>query len=189
VADSRVAIQGQLDNLQTAAVSGLLKEIVQTGTVGSLTITAAQLAADQTALGKIKNQAYTLAITNASVSDALGLGSDPALATNNKVKSIAIVDTTDAIDQHLDELQRVGLRIKSISQSDATTHLEITGDQYKRDATVLGKFVTSDLLDIIDASAAQMRTMSLDHHVVTVDVQDTAKNIARNWTLLHNLGA
>lgn len=187
VADTRVAIQTNLDALQTATASGLLSEIVQTGTGGYLTITAAQLVADQGALGKIKNAAYALAITAASVSDVLGLGGDPALASNTKVKSIAIVDTTDAIASHLDDLQKVGLRIKSIAQTDPTEHIEITGEQYKRDARVLGKFITSDMLDIIDASASQVRALAADHKVVTVEIEDTAKNIARNWTLLQNI--
>lgn len=187
VADTRVAIQSNLDALQSAATSGVLSEIVQTGTGGYLTITAAQLVDDQAALGKIKNNAYSLAITNASVSDVLGLGSDPSLASNSKVKSIAIVDATDAIADHLDDLQRVGLRIKSISQTDATEHIQITGEQYKRDAVVLGKFITSDMLDVIDASASQVKSLAANHKVVTVEIQDTAKNIARNWTLLQNI--
>lgn len=187
VADSRTNIQSQLDNLQSAATSGLLKEIVQTGTVGNLTVTAAQMTADQAALSKFKNQAYTLAVTNASVSDTLGLGANPALSTNTRVKSIALVDTTDAIANNLDQLQRVGLHLTSIKQTDPTTHLEITGDQYKRDSVVLGKFITSDLLDVMDASATQARTLAADQRVVTVDVQDTAKNIGRNWALLQNL--
>jgi len=182
VADTRAGIQGNLDALETASTSGLLNEIVQTGTAGYLTITATQLAADQTALGKIKNHAYSLAITNASVSDVLG-----GLSTNSKVKTIAIVDTTDAIAGHLDDLQRVGLRIKSISQTDATTHLEVTGEQYKRDAVVLGKIITSDMLDVIDASATQVKKLATDHKVVTVEIQDTAKNIARNWSLLQTI--
>jgi hypothetical protein len=186
VADTRIAIQSNLDALQAAG--DLLSQIVQTGTGGYLTITAAQLVADQGALGKLKNGAYALAITGASVSDVLGLGSDPALASNTKVKTIAIVDTTDAIASHLDDLQRVGLRIKSIAQTDPTEHIEISGEQYKRDAKVLGKFITSDMLDVIDASASQARTMAADHKVVTVEIQDTAKNIARNWSLLQNLG-
>lgn len=187
VADSRANIQTRIDALQTAAANGVLAEIVQTGTSGYLTITASQLAADQDALGKIKNGAYSLLITGASVSDVLGLDGQAALSANTKVKSIAIVDTTDAIAGHLDDLQRVGLRLKSITQSDPTTHLEVTGDQYKRDKLVLGKIITSDLLDVMDASATQAKALSLDQKVVTVDIQDTAKNIARNWAVLQDL--
>ena len=101
----------------------------------------------------IKNHGYTLAITNASVSDVLGLNLQPALSANAKVKAIAIVDTTDNIANNLDALQRVGLRIKSIAQTDAATPLEITGTQYKNDKAVIGKIITSDLLAVMDASA------------------------------------
>ena len=187
VADSSANIQRSLDDLQTLASNGLLTEIVQTGNPGNITLTSSRLASDQDALDKIKNHAYTLAITGASVSDVLGLGAQPALSTNAKVRAIAIVDTTDAISSNLDALQRVGLRIKSISQTDATTPLEVTGDQYKQDKAVLGKIITSDLLAVIDASIAQAKTVAADHRVVTVDIQDSATNIARNWTLLNRL--
>jgi hypothetical protein len=187
VADSRTNIQSNLDALQTLASSGVLQEIVQTGTVGSLTITAAQLSADQDALDKIKNHGYTLAITNASVSDVLGLDSQPALSANSKVRAIAIVDTTDAIASHLDELQRVGLRIKSITQTDPTTALTVTGEQYQQDKVVLGKIISADMLDVIDASATQARALASDTRVITVEVHDTAKNLSRNWSFLQNL--
>ena len=187
VADSSASIARNLDTLQTLTASGALSEIVQTGNPGNLTITAAQLTADQDALDKIKNHGYTLAITNASVSDVLGLDLQPALSANAKVKTISIVDTTDAIASNLDALQQVGLRIKSIAQSDATTPLELTGDQYKSDKAVLGKIITSDLLAVMDASVAVARAASADHKVVTVNIQDTASNISRNWTLLQSL--
>jgi len=187
VSDSSASIARNLDTLQTLTASGALSEIVQSGNPGNLTITAAQLTADQDALDKIKNHGYTLAITNASVSDVLGLDLQPALSANAKVKTISIVDTTDAIASNLDALQQVGLRIKSIAQSDATTPLELTGDQYKSDKAVLGKIITSDLLAVMDASVAVARAASADHKVVTVNIQDTASNISRNWTLLQSL--
>jgi hypothetical protein len=187
VADSSASIASNLDNLQSLATSGLLQGITQTGTAQPLSITSAQLVADQTALGKIENQAYTLAIRNASVSDVLGLGGNAALSTNGKVKSIAIVDTTDAINSHLDALQQVGLRIKSITQTDPGTDMTVTGTQYHNDWATLGKIVTSDYLDVLDASAAQATTLASDHRIVTADVQDTAKNVTKNWALLQSL--
>lgn len=189
VADSSTAIATNLDHLQTLAAGGLLQQIVQVGTPANLSITTAQLSSDQAALGLIKNQAYTLAITGATVSDVLGLGSNPALANNAKVKSIAIVDSTDAIANNLDALERVGLRIKSITQTDVSTPLTVTGDQYRQDKFLLGRFVSSDILAVIDASASQAKQLSQDHKVVTVDVQDTAANISRNWAMLQSLGS
>jgi len=149
---------------------------VQPGNPGNLTITSAQLAADQDALDMIKNHGYTLAITNASVSDVLGLNLQPALSANAKVKAIAIVDTTDNIANNLDALQRVGLRIKSIAQTDAATPLEITGTQYKNDKAVIGKIITSDLLAVMDASAS-------------MSVSDTGSNILVHWAELRAIGA
>ena len=188
VSDSSANIQRYLDSLQTAAASGVLSQIVQTGNPGTLTLTSAQLAADQTALDTIKNHGYTLAITNASVSDVLGLGARAALSTNAKVKSIAIVDTTDAISNNLDALQKVGLRVKSISQTDAATQLTVTGNQYQRDKSVLGKIITSDFLAVMDASTVQVKALAADHKVMTVDLHDSAANLSRNWALLGTLG-
>jgi hypothetical protein len=187
VSDSSVNIQRYLDQLQTLSSSGVLSEITQTGTPSNITLTSAQLTADQDALNKIRNQAYSLAITNATVSDVLGQGATPALASNSKVRTIAIVDTTDNIGDNLDALQGVGLRIKSIAQTDAATHLEITGDQYSQDKLVLGKIITSDLLDVMDVSVAQLRTLATDHKVVTVDIKDQSANLSRNWALLSRL--
>ena len=188
IADTTANIQRNLDNLQTLAAAGTLSEIVQTGNPGNITITSTQLANDQDALDKIKNHAYTLAIAGANVSDVLGLDAQTPLSSNAKIKSISIIDSTDAIASNLDALQRVGLRIKSISQTDAATHLTVTGDQYKKDKTILGKIVTSDMLAVIDASASQVKALAADHKVVTVDIQDTASNLARNWSLLDDLG-
>jgi len=188
VADSSANIARYLDTLQTLASGGVLSEIVQTGSASNLSITSDQLTADQDALDKIKNHGYSLAITNASVSDVLGLDSQTTpLSANAKVRTISIVDTTDAIASNLDALQKVGLRIKNIAQTDAATPLEITGTQYKNDRTVLGKIITSDLLAVMDASAAQMYSLAADHKVVTVEVQDTANNLSRNWSLLEKL--
>jgi hypothetical protein len=187
VSDTTGNIQRYLNNLETLASSGVLTEIVQAGNPGNLTITKAQLAADQDALDKIRNHGYTLAITNASVSDVLGLDSQSPLSTNAKVKAISIVDTTDAISANLDALQRVGLRIKTITQTDPTAQLTVTGDQYKQDKLVLGKIITSDLLAVIDASATQAKSAAYDPKVVSIDIHDTASSISRNWALLNSL--
>ncbi|HEY4185490.1 MAG TPA: hypothetical protein VGP07_10495 [Polyangia bacterium] len=187
VSDSSANIQNNLDRLQTAATAGTVTEIAQVGPAANLSITTSQLTADSTALGLIKNHAYTLAITNATVSDVLGQGSAPALAANAKIKSIAITDTTDNIHSNLDALQKVGLRIKSIAQTDAATPMTITGNQYNNDKLVLGKFITADHLAVLDASASQTRLLHADAKVVSVAVNDTAANLSKNWALLQSL--
>ncbi len=187
VSDLSLNIQANLDNLQTLATNGILREIVQSGSSGNLTVTASQLTADHSALAKIKNQAYTLSVTEASVSDTLGLGSSPSLSGNTKVKAIAITDTTDAIKTNLDALQQVGLRLKSITQTDNSTPLTVTADQSNNDRVVLGKILTNYDLAVINASAAQVSSLSKNQKVITVSVNDTAANLSRNWNLLERL--
>jgi len=189
VADSASAIQSNLDNLNTLVTNGLVREIAQTGTASALTVSVAQVTSDAAALGAMKNHAYSLNVTGATVSDALGLGSNPALGTNAKVKSIAVVDTTAAINSHLDALQKVGLRIKSIAQTDAATPMTVSGSQYAADKAVLSKFISSDHLAVLDASAAQARTIQSDHKVISLSIKDSAANLSKNWSTLQSLAS
>ncbi|EHR70235.1 hypothetical protein BurJ1DRAFT_1363 [Burkholderiales bacterium JOSHI_001] len=188
VSDSAGGIARNLDSLQSLVSGGSLRQIVQTGASSTLKITAEQLAANGDALNAIKNQAYALAITNASVSDTLGLDGQAALKANSKVKSIEIRDGTDAIEAHLDELQRVGLRLKSISQTDADNPMTVTASQYTQDALAIGKIITPFQLDVIRASAAQAAKLAANQKVVTVQVADTAAHIAKKWSLMQRLG-
>jgi hypothetical protein len=187
VADTSANIQKKLDELQTLVTGGTLKQIVQIGAAATLKITAAQLTSDAAALGAIKNGAYSLAITNATVASTLGLEGATALTSNAKIKSIDVKDTTDAIETSLDALQRVGLRLKSISQTDASTTMTITGDQYSHDSVAIGKILTSYHLAVINASAAQTSLLSSNQKVLTVSVADTAANISKKWSLMQRL--
>lgn len=188
VADTSTNLQRNLDDLQTLVADGSLRQIVHTGAAAPLKITAAQLAANADALAAIKNGAYTLAITNASVSDTLGLGGGSALAANARIKSIEVRDSTDNIEANLDALQRLGLKLKNISQTDTGNALTITASQYDKDALAIGKIITPYQLDVIRASAAQSAKLAANQKVVTVAVADTAANIARKWALMQRLG-
>ncbi|MFO1329220.1 MAG: hypothetical protein U1F56_17805 [Rubrivivax sp.] len=187
VADANTRLQRNLDSLQALAAAGTLRQIVQTGPSGLLKITAAQMSADADALGLIKNGAYSLALTEASVSDTLGLGANPALTANARVKSIEVKDTTAAIEDNLDALQRVGFRLKSVSQTDSGDALTLTGEQVTRDAALIGKILTPYQLDVIRASAAQTAKLVANQKVVSVAVADSAANIARKWNVLQRL--
>lgn len=187
VADSITGIQRNLDALQTLAAAGSVRQIVHTTAASTLKITAAQFAASGDALAAIKNQGYVLAITDASVADTLGLDGKSALAANTKVKSIAIKDGTDAIEANLDALQRVGLRLKSIAQTDADNPMTLSAAQVAKDAVTLGKILTSYQLDVIRASAAQVAKLAANQKVVTLAVADTADNLSRKWALLQRL--
>lgn len=141
VTDSSANLAKRLDSLQSLVAAGSLRQIVRTGTAAPLRITTAQLNADAGALAAIKNGAYTLAVTDASVGDALGLDGKSALTANAKVSAIHIKDTTAAIEQNLDALQRVGLKLKTIAQTDTAT-LTVSASQVKNDAIAIGKILT-----------------------------------------------
>lgn len=187
VSDSAANLARHLDSLQSLAGDGSLRQIVATGTAAPLRISAAQLAADGDALALIKNQAYTLSITDASVSDTLGLDGQAALTANARVKAIAIRDTTAAIEDHLDALQRVGLKLKSIAQSDTGDALTLTASQLAKDSVVVGKILTPYQLEVLNASAAQVAKLAANRKVQSITVADTAANIARRWSLLDRL--
>lgn len=187
VSDSSANLQRNLDDLQALVSSGSLRQIVHTGPATPLKITAAQLTANADALNAIKNQAYTLAITEASVSDSLGLGGATALAANKRIKSIEVKDGTDAIEANLDALQRMGLKLRSIAQTDADNTLTVSASQFSKDAVALGKIITPYQLDVIRASAAQAAQLAANQKVVTVAVADTAANISRKWALMQRL--
>ncbi len=187
VNDSALHINQHLDDLQTIANSGVLRQIAHTGATANLKVTAAQLAADSDALAVIKNQAYSLSVSAASVAETLGLDGNTALTSNAKIKAIDVRDTTAAIEDNLDGLQRAGLRLKSISQSDSGSPITLTGAQYTQDALALRKIVTSYELAVIKAFASQASLLDSNQKVVTVSVADTAANISKKWALLERL--
>lgn len=187
VADSITGIQRNLDALQTLVAAGSVRQIVHTTAASTLKISAAQLAANGDALAAIKNQAYALAITDASVADTLGLDGKSALVANARVKSIEVKDGTDAIEANLDALQRVGLRLKSIAQTDADNPMTLTAAQVTKDAVTLGKILTSYQLDVIRATSAQAAKLAANQKVVTLAVADSAANLSRKWALLQRL--
>lgn len=187
VADGSSNLARNLDALQTLAAAGSLRQIVHTGPATAMKVTAAQVQANQGALSIIKNGAYALAVTDATVSDTLGLDGQAALGSNLKVKSIAVKDGTDAIEANLDALQRVGLRLKSISQTDTDNPITLTGAQVWQNAVTLGKILTGYQLDVVRATSAQAAKLASNQKVVTIAVADTAANIARRWALMDRL--
>lgn len=188
VTDSSSNLSRFLDDLQSLVVAGSLRQIVHSGPSTSLTLTAAQLAADGDALAAIKNGAYSLSIRNASVSDTLGLDGQSALIAHAKVKAVHVKDTTEAIEDNLDALGRAGLRVRSIAQTDAGTDaLTVSASQLSTHAVVIGKILTPYHLDVVRASASQTARLAFNRKVESISVEDTAANIAKRWSLLNRV--
>ena len=196
IKDTAINIQNNFDSLVDilSQNSQKLTSVTQSNTAGVISLTTAQYTAGKVELfGKLNKGIQNIAITNANVSDVIGggqlrnTGLRLGLATN--VKSITINDSTDNIDLGIDALQRVGMKIKTISQSDLAIDntLELDALQIRNNASVLGKIITGYQLAAQNTAASQLSSMLANRKVISVDVKDTAANISRNWDKINSI--
>ncbi len=178
VEDSSDNIAAELDKLQ--ALGDKLVSIDQTGTPSTMSVSASQLVSDADALNKIVDR-YTLAVTNAGASYAMQLADLPTVAT------ITVRDSAANIADQLDELQSLGEQLTGISISDAAASLQVSGEQYAANQSVLQKL--SDLkLSVTGATASQLTALAADTRVTAIGVQDSADQIGSEFNALVALG-
>jgi hypothetical protein len=158
-----------------------LQAITQKGTIKALSLTAAELSANSTVLAKISG-GYTLEVSGANVTQAL------TYTSNDKVKSVSILDTSANVADKLDNLKELGLRIKEIRTSENTA-MVVTADQVKNDALVLGKIYSNYQLAVVNANSYHINALSSNKKVVSVDIVDTGANVVKNLALYKKLGA
>ena len=177
VTDTSAAIASAL-----TALSGNTKvtAITQKGLISPLAITASELVSNLDGLNKITG-GYTVAVSGATATEAV------SYASNGKVKSVAILDSTANVASKLDALKDLGLRIKEIRTSD-TTAMAVTADQVKNDALVLGKIYSSYQLAVANATSLDVNALSTNKKVVSVDIVDTGANVIKNMALYKKLG-
>lgn len=191
IKDTAINIQNNFDSLVDilSQNSQKLTSVTQSNTAGVISLTTAQYTAGKVELfGKLNKGIQNIAITNANVSDVIASGGlRLGLATN--VKSITINDSTDNIDLGIDALQRVGMKIKTISQSDLAIDntLELDALQIRNNASVLGKIITGYQLAAQNTAASQLSSMLANRKVISVDVKDSAANISRNWDKINGI--
>ncbi len=182
VTDTSVNVQRNIDALNAlAGTGGRLASITQTGATTAINLTAGQFSADGNALAKIRNGAYALAITGASVDQAL------SYASNQRIRSVAVRDSSSAIAGNLDALQGMGLQVKTITATDSNA-MQVQARQVAGDALVLGKVLSGYHLQVLGATASQMSSLSRNTKVVSIDLVDSAANLSGNWNLLQRLG-
>ena len=191
IKDTAINIQNNFDSLVDilSQNSQKLTSVTQSNTAGVISLTTAQYTSGKVELfGKLNKGIQNIAITNANVSDVIASGGlRLGLATN--VKSITINDSTDNIDLGIDALQRVGMKIKTISQNDLAIDntLELDALQIRNDASVLGKIITGYQLAAQNTAASQLSSMLANRKVISVDVKDSAANISRNWDKINSI--
>ena len=190
VKDTAINIQNNFSNLLSihAQNGGKLASMTQLNTSALISLSTSQFAEAESSdfLKKLNKGINNFAITNATVSDVVG--SSSALGYKPSIKSISILDTTDNIDNRINDLRGVGMKIKTISQNNLTEDnvLELTASEIKANSSVLGKIITGYQLAAQNTSASQLSAIISNRKVISIDVKDTAINISRNWDSLNS---
>ena len=192
VTDSSANIGTNIAGLKGVLDNNKLGAITQSGATTPIALTRASYDANAAVLGKI-GTAYTVAMTAATAFEAVGYTS------NARIGSISIVDTTGGVEAKLDELQKLGVRLKRIEVSDAGVtsdgtdatngKIDLTAAQAKSDALVIGKIYNSYQLAVHNASLAQSASLSTNKKVVTIDIVDRGENIVKSLAMLNRLGS
>ena len=199
IKDTAINIQNGFDNLNyiVSRDPAKISSITQLNNTALITISTSQFREGTSLLSRINKGVYNLGINNATVEDvvlpdlATATGTELKLGYNSKVKSISIVDTTDAIDIGLDKLQRVGIKIKTIAQNNTSIDntLELDASQIKADASVLGKIITGYQLAAQNAASTQLNNLLSNKKVISIDVVDNAANISKNWNSINSINS
>jgi hypothetical protein len=179
VSDTSANIANNLDALM--AVNGKLGTVFQTGVPAPISLTHAQLTADEAVLAKFSN-GFSLAVTNVTAANA------SSLASNERVVTVAVSDSSLNIRNKLDTLQGLGVKLSSITQSEPPATMAITATQYFADAGALGKISNSYTLSVSDVSASIAATLASNKRVLNLSVTDSSDNIVRNLDTLQGLG-
>ena len=184
VADTAANIQANLDSLEAAVKSsagGAADNAVSIASIavtdkGSITTTNATLISDIDAL-KVLTGAYKLIVTEIGVSDALALKAPSKDAT----LAISVKDTADNLSANWGALQAAAKTLTSLSVTDGSSSLlKMTAAQLKSNAAVLG-LVTGDYkLGVTGLAAADVAKTLTTKNIYSVEVKDTAANIALN---------
>jgi len=194
VKDTAINLQNNFDNLVSIQTqnSSKITSLTQTNSSALITLNTSQYTSgrDSGIFTKLNKGISNLAITNASVSDVVG-PNGLRLGAESRVKSISIIDNTDNIDNGINALQNVGMKIKTIAQNNVGVDsvLELDATEIKNNASVLGKIITGYQLAAQNTAASQLSAMLANRKVITIDVKDSATNISRNWDSINKINS
>ena len=177
VADSGINVIKNLDALQahTTNISGI--NLTDTSTP-TLSITAAKLTNNSTALGLISNN-YNLAISGVSSANL------NTVVANTHVISASVSDSAANIATNLNSLQTNVAKLTSIKLTDTSTpKLAITASQLTNDSAALGLISNKYNLAVGGVSAANVSSVLTKAHVASVSISDTAAATVANLSSL-----
>ena len=180
VKDNSANIASKLVALNT---NSKLTSITQTGPLQAMTVTAAQLSSTSTALGKVVGN-YGLNVTGVAVTDAKTLADG-----NSHILSMTLSGSAADVVSELNNLNALGEKVTSITQSDAGTALAMTSDQWLNKSKVLDKLTGGYRATVSGVTAVQALSIATDGHISSVQVTDTAANLKLNLDQLQTLGS
>ena len=180
ITDTAADVGAGLGGLQTLAAASKLGAITLTnGGTPSFSLTAAQLTADKTALGKIASS-FSLAITGSTAAAAA------SVSATADVASVAISDSAANVLANLTSLETLasGSKLAAISLTDASKPtLSLTATQFTSDTAALAKITTPVVIDVTGASVAQAAAMQASALVTNFTITTTAANATGQTTL------
>lgn len=180
VKDSSANIASKLVALNT---NSKLASITQTGAPQAMTLTAAQLSTTDTALGKLVGN-YGLNVTGVAVTDAKTLADG-----NSHILSMTVTGTASEVVSKLADLNALGQKVTSITQSNSGTALAMTSEQWLNKSKVLDKIMGGYRATVSGVTAVQALNIATDGHISSVQVTDTAANLKLNLDQLQTLGS
>ena len=209
VTDTSANIGSNIAGLKGVLDLTKLGTITQSGTTTPISLTRSVYEANSAVLGKI-GAAYKVALTGVTAAQAVDYArtSEPtspatrlsiaSLTINARIGSMAIVDSTGGIESKLDELQKLGVRLKTIVVDDSSVttdttvanngKIDLTAEKVKSNALVLGKITNAYQLAVHSASLAQASSLSANKKVVAIDIVDRGANIVKSLPMLNKLG-
>ena len=183
-----VALSGSasniVDNLTAlSAASNKLQTISITGTSpATLAMTYSQWNQNQVTLAKITSP-YKVSISDVSATNAGSVASD------QRVISLSVLDSTQNINTNLDSLQRLGAQLTTITVNDVGTPpaMSVTAYQYHNDANALSKISGANYsLSITGANVLDASVMEVDSQVSNFTLRDFSYNIGNSITDLNS---
>ena len=187
VADTAANLAASIDTLGATVASIALTDA---GTP-SLALTATQLLADAATLAKVTGS-YAIALTG-SLTVAQAATAQPRLAL--VTGGAAIADTAATVQAALDTLQSYGAGVASIALTDAgTPSIAVSAATLLADGATLNKIGGSWSLSVASgtltaAQAAGLSGSAASHLASSVNVADTAANVAAGLDSLQAMGA
>jgi hypothetical protein len=191
VSDSAANVAANLDGLQVLAANHKLAAISLIGAgPQTLSITAAQVAADSAALHAIST-AYALNVTAVSVAGA------SSVLANAQVASVSVNDTVANVSAGLDSLQQLASQHKlsgitlslpaavnsyysyfySAAPTPIVPTLALTATQLSRDTGALAAITSTYHMAVSGVSAASAAMIAALPHVTSIALSDSAVNV------------